>query len=483
MRNLINLVSLFEGYERAKTLSVYKVRLEKILHDRVDFLSNAEKALQAFEDADPTPKKAFVLNLIKWYLDGSMRFVEDASKATDALALYSRFRLRPDMPKLVDLSFSELLDLGDKLSDTKSKKEEDKEKELAFYRDQTATLWLDNENWKVVIPHTSDAAKYFGRNTRWCTSAEKNNMFDDYADDGDLYIILEKKTNKRWQLHVESGQFMDELDEEVNRDEGKYVIASVGIKLDAYMPNMIKYITNPTETQQLIAVRKAGYYLRYFENPSEKVQLAAVEEDGSSIRFIKNPNEEVKIRAVSNHGVALQYIENPSEEVKMRAVTNSSLAITFIENPSEEVKMRAVTNSSLAIKFIENPSEEIQLAAIKNSAFYSKGVLDYIKNPSEKIKLASVTRSPRSIVSIINPSEEIKIAAVKADPSIALQYISYPSEEIKIAAVKADPSIALQYISYPSEELQLLALSIEKNSYVYISNPTKKVTEYYNSLK
>jgi hypothetical protein len=72
------------------------------------------------------------------------------------------------------------------------------------------------------------ASCFFGRNTRWCTtSRDKNdNMFNAYAKDGPLFVILDKQSNKRWQFHFDLGQsmelrmqqnqFMDEKDHEVN---------------------------------------------------------------------------------------------------------------------------------------------------------------------------------------------------------------------------------------------------------------------------
>ncbi len=369
MRNLINLVSLLEAYNTATTLSTYKEKLERAV-EREPRQITPEQALQAFEDADPTPKKAFVLNLIKWYLDGSMRFVEDASKATEPLILYSRFRLRPDMPKLTELSFGDLLDLGDKLSDTKSKKEENKAEEIAFYKREEAKLWLDNENWKVVIPKTEEAAKYFGKNTRWCTSAENNNMFDRYEHYGPLYIILEKKTNKRWQLHAESGQFMNEKDEVVRSSEGRRVLKSTGLggilggvhkhhsfviynddddddsilwALKQY-PHLIEHIDNATEEMEEMVVKRTPTLIRYIENPSEKIQMLAVDQFSLSIQDIKNPTERVQLHCIykSTSPTMIKRINNPTEDVLLYFLEKYPNSFDLIKNPTGKVKKRYI---------------------------------------------------------------------------------------------------------------------------------------------
>ncbi len=387
MRNLINLVSLMEAYNTDITLSTYKDKLATAI-TRESRLMTPEQALQAFENADPTPKKAFVLTLLKWYLGGYMRFVEDASKATEALALYSKFRNRPDMPKLSTLSFSELLNLGDELNDKKSKKEENKEDELAFYKNGEAKLYLNNEKWKVVIPKTAEAAIYFGRNTRWCTSAANDNMFEVYTKDGDLYIILEKKTNKRWQFHFESEQFMDEKDEEISAELVKELVNEVGLEkiliplIGSKNGSLIRFVNNPSEEIKMAAVHQNGYAIKYITNPSEEVQVVSVNTNKFAISYIKNPSEEVQLTAVKKSGCSIQYIKNPSEEVQLAAIEQEAYAITHIKNPSKAAMLAAVNRDGYSIYYIKNPSEEIQLAAIAQNS----NAIKYIENPTEKVK-------------------------------------------------------------------------------------------------
>jgi hypothetical protein len=68
----------------------------------------------------------------------------------------------------------------------------------------------EDEKWLVIIPHTKEAAIEYGKGTQWCTAATKsNNYFDFYNEDGNLYINILKGTNKKYQFHFESNQFMD----------------------------------------------------------------------------------------------------------------------------------------------------------------------------------------------------------------------------------------------------------------------------------
>lgn len=63
---------------------------------------------------------------------------------------------------------------------------------------------------KILEIHSEDAAKFLGRKTKWCTAADKNNMFGEYNEHGQLYVIFWK--GKKYQFHFEVGQFMDEED-------------------------------------------------------------------------------------------------------------------------------------------------------------------------------------------------------------------------------------------------------------------------------
>lgn len=70
----------------------------------------------------------------------------------------------------------------------------------------------EDDEWLILIPKTEEAAKYYGKGTRWCTAANYNNMFKYYNQDGPLYINIDKDTNEKYQFHFESEQFMDSSD-------------------------------------------------------------------------------------------------------------------------------------------------------------------------------------------------------------------------------------------------------------------------------
>jgi hypothetical protein len=70
----------------------------------------------------------------------------------------------------------------------------------------------ENEHWNVVVPHTANAACSLGHGTSWCTT---NGRFEYYNEMGPLHIAIPKNpqgehgAKERYQIHVNSDQFMD----------------------------------------------------------------------------------------------------------------------------------------------------------------------------------------------------------------------------------------------------------------------------------
>jgi hypothetical protein len=50
----------------------------------------------------------------------------------------------------------------------------------------------EDDKWLVVVPLTEDGSCYYGQGTKWCTSAKRQNQFDNYREDGTLIYIINK---------------------------------------------------------------------------------------------------------------------------------------------------------------------------------------------------------------------------------------------------------------------------------------------------
>ena len=204
--------------------------VQKVAGKMDHLLDQADREVMAwFEYFDPTANKQYVQWMIRRYVDGGIQRWEDLDKAGDWLGVLERlkasgyFRRHPEAIQSADIGrYKTLSELGDfitslKSDDMVSANEQQSAIERQMIEDGEVDIKLNTATCKVLIPKTYEASKWFGKNTQWCTAMQKTSQyFDQYSSQGPLYIVLEKATNRRWQLHFESGQFMDERDSPID---------------------------------------------------------------------------------------------------------------------------------------------------------------------------------------------------------------------------------------------------------------------------
>lgn len=225
-----------------------------ILEGRLDFLEKnmlprIEKALPAIDDQvkqvgiqgetppeiakavfahviefDPDPVKKNSQWLLTLLVKGKLK-LEDLEKATRYLKRFAALKSQlptegRDINRYTSLSQlytaieppEATADDADIPQSQREIERETKQKMLA----ECDVIYNDPE-YRILVPKTKAASCYFGINTEWCTAATSSrNYFDDYHTKGPLYIILDKKNNKRWQFHFETRAFMDETDSPIN---------------------------------------------------------------------------------------------------------------------------------------------------------------------------------------------------------------------------------------------------------------------------
>ena len=175
------------------------------------------------ENSDPTPNKEYVQWLTKVYANQGIKLEDIISRGNSALKMYHEFKVKKILPAeyrdigRIDFagleSIAQNLDLRNALA---AKEEQDAAKTVDKGDAETA---FENAAVRIIVPKNEAAACYYGQGTRWCTAGRDNNMYDRYARDGDLYILLPKQPEydgEKYQLHFDSNQFMDEGDNYVD---------------------------------------------------------------------------------------------------------------------------------------------------------------------------------------------------------------------------------------------------------------------------
>lgn len=177
---------------------------------------DVKEIINALSKADPSPNKQFLQFIANMYVAKQFR-IEDTDKIKKELELFNKVKGKLEKKDINQYkSLDELYKATEKFtSDTeaqKSKKEVKKE-----IKAEGVKKIIDTPDFKVLVPTTEAAACFYGKGTKWCTAADKDNRFDYYNKQGTIYIIL--AGDRKFQLHYESDQFMNEKDLDVTKDE------------------------------------------------------------------------------------------------------------------------------------------------------------------------------------------------------------------------------------------------------------------------
>jgi hypothetical protein len=155
---------------------------------------NSVENIGRFNDAI---KKLLILN----------NYNKDTKKKDD-------FESLSDLEKYIDDNY----ELFNEINERDEKKNKKKQKQILIEQNGKNDVEVVFETNKLIIykPTSEAGSKYYGRNTKWCTASDNNNMFDYYNDKGPLYIIQSKKNDlDKYQVHFESKQFMNVYDHPV----------------------------------------------------------------------------------------------------------------------------------------------------------------------------------------------------------------------------------------------------------------------------
>jgi len=187
------------------------------------------------------------------YANGLIKWEDVGSTMRDYLAKFTKLALKKKLnPEHTDFNrFKDLKSFYDAV-DTYPDPEEDQE---VKEKGQSQEVYKD-ENVRVIRPDNEQAACYYGQGTRWCTAAKNDNMFARYHNDGPMYIMLPTKPKyegEKYQIHPDSGQYMNEGDYPVEAQE---LIDRFGeefrewlLKADPELKGMVRYYTNDQELE------------------------------------------------------------------------------------------------------------------------------------------------------------------------------------------------------------------------------------------
>ena len=401
-----------------------------------------------------------------------------------------------------------------------SGKELKKEEQEKIYRETEFVYKDEKTGFQIISPLTEESAKWWGKGTRWCTSAEKNNRFERYTKQAPLFILLMPDNHNKLQLWKNNNdtQFMDKSDNNVDLNyieqnwdilepiclwlnDLKFIPKSKQVYEDCLTIikngtaiNISKYIHDKLISKEMceLAIQSDPMNIKFIpkEYITKKLCQMAIEKDSKTINFI--PNEMVDSHlfyiAAKTHGNILLYTPEKfrTKEFCLFALKNNNL---FYNIPKKyityELCKLAVSNNPKSFPEIpdEYKTKELCKIAVKKNGTS----LGYISEKLKTYELCKIAvQSNQNAIEYIPRhffSEELfKIAISKYPSSLKLMpmnYFDYNTCEYKnlhslIVTFLKEKKISLSNIfsTHINEEIVLLAIK-NKDSLLYVPEQYK----------
>ena len=286
----------------------------KYYKDKLD-----KKEFYQIIEADPTYRDNKIGKYAKWllniYFKGNLK-IEDLYKATEYLNAFTKYKNR-----IADKDinhYQNLVDLYNAVKDLlETNAPTSKQDEIRRIKEQETEVIYNSSDWEIVIPKTWEASKLYGANTQWCTaSKESSNFFDTYSSEGNLYILINKPSNRKFQFHFPSNQFMDETDNDIKDSYGDYYDTSIQNLLG--LPNSIIDLFNKLgeDTIKLTFPPKGNIFVTEKLNdyePSDVLRLIPNEKNDYALFMneeqLSNYEYDSKFK-FGEHYIILQHTDN-----------------------------------------------------------------------------------------------------------------------------------------------------------------------------
>jgi len=197
---------------------------DKVYSNTEKFPNLDRKLFDSLNDLYPHDGSVFDKGYFNWLyrmVSSNKLKEEDFYKVKEYLALFDANKKMLDVENRDINKFKSVPDLYNAIKHFEGASSEElmtpSGLEKKIKKEEVDKVYEDGE-WLVMIPHTERASCLIGKGTKWCTAADKaNNMFDSYNNKGNLYVIVNKSSNEKYQLHYESHDIMDASDRPVNK--------------------------------------------------------------------------------------------------------------------------------------------------------------------------------------------------------------------------------------------------------------------------
>lgn len=220
----------------------YHDKLKQAMTREMSPLASVEELVQKITDIAPSPKH--IPWLIKLYANRGW-LLEDGPRLAMALTLFEKHKSKMPKKDLGQITTkAELYQMTDAVKDQKTQKEQQRDDKQELWAQ--CKVYIKTSTLVVASPTTEEAAKFLGRGTTWCTSADEDNMFERYNSQAPLVVVIYEGKKYQWwvpdvdvskidaDLHLPYDhtdgfdyQFMDSEDEEVDDDLQATIVSEI----------------------------------------------------------------------------------------------------------------------------------------------------------------------------------------------------------------------------------------------------------------
>ena len=272
---------------------------------------NYDKVKDIFINSCPSDSGTYMKWILDGYIDGGNGSLEDIrSSMLSSLEKFIRLVTakkiiapRADIVQYCGLrgcrrKDKQLIGLNDLLDEFSDDTIVSNTKQRKIDKHAGADLVYEDEQFRVYHLKTKEAAIFYGKGTRWCTaSSVENSMFDHYNKDGPIYVLIAKHQKseddhvRKFQLHLSTGQFMDELDHPLKQQDYK-----------RYYNSFIRFLT--TRGSELEKPNLQGNIPLQTTKCFSLFRLLA----------IFNNNQQLLIQTLNSNGEVITYLTNMIED-------------------------------------------------------------------------------------------------------------------------------------------------------------------------
>jgi Domain of unknown function (DUF4116) len=492
----------------------------------------AHDLISRFADSDPTNGKSRTQWLVKTYIKDEHFKLEDLGRVDAALSAFERFKqkLPIEQRELSRLkSLRELEALVDPFVKTEARARLERDLSSATgrelrrleemkARDESIIIQSDFCDFElksqasrgeeaglptIAVPLTEFASCWWGRGTKWCTAAEKNDMLVKYHKDAPLIVVV-CSDGEKFQLHVSKNdvQFRDSMDNVVKKKLVRARWAEFQSLLHwAIEQNgwTLKFIPEEHRTPELcrIAVEQNGWALSCISEEQRTPELCrlAVEQDGQALSVVpaqlKKPElcglavrqnglalldvpedhktPELCILAVEQNGQALEHVpgQHRTPELCCIAIEQNGFALGFIpkEQRTPELCRMAVEQEGRALLYVIHNYKTPQLCSL---AIKQNGeALQFVPAKLKKLELCRIAIEQNGMALKFVPHDLKSSSSKRPRLKCVLEVSSNHWQDDRILeiyrfAVQQD-GMALEYTPEEQRTSDLCCLAIEQN--------------------